>query len=120
MMHLQSLQWIVNRELAHDLGAQLRWSKRHAGKYRWVLYEMWPLSDTVTHQRAVLVCEQNISQVKALEDQFKKQNQRWVAGTGAGGVVTVTVLGVTICVCVIAWAILGCVSFSSSVRASLL
>jgi hypothetical protein len=42
---------------------QLRWSKRHPGKYRWVLYEMWPLVDPITHQRAVLVCEQNISQV---------------------------------------------------------
>ncbi len=56
--------------------AQLRWSKRIAGKYRWVLYEMWPLEDPVTHRRAVLVCEQNISQVKALEDQFKRQNKR--------------------------------------------
>lgn len=57
---------------------QLRWSKRHPGKFRWVLYEMWPLTDPVTQARAVLVCEQNISQVKALEEQIKKQNQRWV------------------------------------------
>ncbi len=56
--------------------AQLRWSKRISGKFRWVLYEMWPLVDPVTHKKCVLVCEQNISQVKALEDQFKKQNQR--------------------------------------------
>lgn len=59
---------------------QLRWSKRHPGKYRWVLYEMWPLTDPVTQARAVLVCEQNISQVKALEDEIRKQNQRWVLG----------------------------------------
>lgn len=57
---------------------QLRWSKRHPGKYRWVLYEMWPLTDPVTQQKAVLVCEQNISQVKALEEQIRKQNQRYV------------------------------------------
>lgn len=37
---------------------------------------MWPLTDPITQQKAVLVCEQNISQVKALEEQFKKQNQR--------------------------------------------
>lgn len=55
---------------------QLRWSKRYPGKFRWVLYEMWPLVDPVTDKRAVLVCEQNISQVKALEDQFKRQNKR--------------------------------------------
>ncbi|GIL91655.1 hypothetical protein Vretimale_9589 [Volvox reticuliferus] len=55
---------------------QLRWSKRHPGKYRWVLYEMWPSIDPVSQQKAVLVCEQNISQVKALEEQIKKQNQR--------------------------------------------
>jgi hypothetical protein len=57
---------------------QLRWSKRHPRKYRWVLYEMWPLLDPVDQSRAVLVCEQNISQVKALEEQIKKQNQRYV------------------------------------------
>lgn len=56
---------------------QLRWSKRHPGKYRWVLYEMWPLTDPISQSKAVLVCEQNISQVKALEEQFKKQNQRY-------------------------------------------
>jgi len=55
---------------------QLRWSKRHPGKFRWVLYEMWPQVDPVTQERAVLVCEQNISQVKAMEEQIKKQNQR--------------------------------------------
>lgn len=55
---------------------QLRWSKRHPGKYRWVLYEMWPLADPVSGQKSVLVCEQNISQVKALEEQIRKQNQR--------------------------------------------
>ncbi len=43
---------------------QLRWSKRHPGKFRWVLYEMWPAVDPVSLQKAVLVCEQNISQVK--------------------------------------------------------
>ncbi|KAF5830629.1 hypothetical protein DUNSADRAFT_14253 [Dunaliella salina] len=55
---------------------QLRWSKRHPGKFRWVLFEMWPLTDPITRRRAVLVCEQNISQVKALEEQFKRQNRR--------------------------------------------
>ncbi len=55
---------------------QLRWSKRHPGKFRWVLYEMWPSIDPVSQQKAVLVCEQNISQVKALEEQIKKQNER--------------------------------------------
>lgn len=48
-----------------------------------MLYEMWPLMDPITHQKAVLVCEQNISQVKALEEQFKKQNQRWAGRTGS-------------------------------------
>lgn len=57
---------------------QKRHSKRHPGKFRWVLYEMWPLADPVTHKQAVLVCEQNISQVRAVEDQFKTQNERWV------------------------------------------
>ena len=55
---------------------QLRASKRIPGKYRWVLYEMWPLTDPITQQRCVLVCEQNITQVKSLEEQFRKQNQR--------------------------------------------
>ncbi|GFH17336.1 phosphodiesterase [Haematococcus lacustris] len=59
-----------------DRFPQLRWSKRHPGKYRWVLYEMWPMTDPITQQRAVLVCEQNISQVKALEEQFKRTNER--------------------------------------------
>lgn len=45
---------------------QLRWSKRVAGKYRWVLHEMWPMTDPVSGQAAVLVTEQNISQVRSL------------------------------------------------------
>jgi hypothetical protein len=45
---------------------QLRWSKRVAGKYRWVLHEMWPMTDPVSGQAAVLVTEQNISQVRPL------------------------------------------------------
>eukprot|EP00798_Chlamydomonas_sp_ICE-L_P002634 gene2634-5007_t len=44
---------------------QLRWSKRHPGKFRWVLYEMWPLIDPITQKKAMLLCEQNISQVCA-------------------------------------------------------
>ena len=55
---------------------QLRASKRIPGKYRWVLYEMWPLTCPITQQPCVLVCEQNITQVKSLEEQFRKQNQR--------------------------------------------
>ncbi|GAX75245.1 hypothetical protein CEUSTIGMA_g2690.t1 [Chlamydomonas eustigma] len=55
---------------------QLRASKRIPGKYRWVLYEMWPLTDPITQQPCALVCEQNITQVKSLEEQFRKQNQR--------------------------------------------
>ena len=43
--------------------AQLRASARTPGKFRWVLYEMWPLKDPVTRLRSVLVCEQNITQV---------------------------------------------------------
>eukprot|EP00877_Chromochloris_zofingiensis_P004946 jgi/Chrzof1/14452/Cz09g03140.t1 len=55
---------------------QLRWSKRHPGKYRWVLYEMWPIEDPVSHKPAVLVTEQNISQVKLVEEQYSKQMER--------------------------------------------
>jgi len=55
---------------------QLRWSKRHPGKHRWVLYEMWPLDDPVTGTLAVLVTEQNISQVKAVEEQYREQMMR--------------------------------------------
>jgi len=51
---------------AHSRFPQLRWSKRHPGKFRWVLFEMWPLTDPITQRRAVLVCEQNISQVRKL------------------------------------------------------
>ena len=42
---------------------QFRASKRHPGKFRWVLFEMWPLTDPITQQRCALVCEQNITQV---------------------------------------------------------
>lgn len=55
---------------------QLRYSKRHPGKFRWVLYEMWPLMDPIGSKPAVLVTEQNITQVKSLEEQFKKENER--------------------------------------------
>lgn len=37
---------------------------------------MWPQTDPITRRRAVLICEQNITQVKALEEQFRKQNHR--------------------------------------------
>jgi hypothetical protein len=47
--------------------AQLRWSKRHPGKFRWVLYEMWPLMDPIGDKPAVLVTEQNITQVRFTE-----------------------------------------------------
>uniref|UniRef100_A0A7S0RAQ3 Phosphodiesterase n=1 Tax=Chlamydomonas leiostraca TaxID=1034604 RepID=A0A7S0RAQ3_9CHLO len=75
-MYLEAMRVIFKENKPCHRFPQLRWSKRHPGKYRWVLYEMWPLTDPITHQKAVLVCEQNISQVKALEEQFKKQNQR--------------------------------------------
>jgi hypothetical protein len=52
---------------------QLRWSKRHPGKSRWVLYEMWPLEDPVTGELALLVTEQNITQVKEMEEKFCKR-----------------------------------------------
>ncbi len=55
---------------------QLRESTRTPGKYRWVLYEMWPLRDPITQQQCVLVCEQNITQVKSLEEEFRRQNRR--------------------------------------------
>ena len=53
----------VEGEPCHRL-PQLRWSKRHPGKYRWVLYEMWPMQDPVSGRPAVLVTEHNISQVR--------------------------------------------------------
>jgi hypothetical protein len=42
---------------------QLRYSKRRPGKCRWVLYEMWGVDDPVTGLPALLVTEQNITQV---------------------------------------------------------
>mmetsp|Transcript_25460 Transcript_25460/g.55342 ORF Transcript_25460/g.55342 Transcript_25460/m.55342 type:complete len:787 (-) Transcript_25460:1267-3627(-) len=75
-MYLEAMDAIFKHNKPCHRFPQLRWSKRHPGKYRWVLYEMWPMVDPITHQKAVLVCEQNISQVKALEEQFKRQNQR--------------------------------------------
>lgn len=56
--------------------SQKRWSKRHPGKYRWVLYEMWPLRDPGSGRPAVLVTEQNISQVKATEQEMLCAQQR--------------------------------------------
>lgn len=85
-MYLEAMRVIFKENKPCHRFPQLRWSKRHPGKYRWVLYEMWPLSDPITHQKAVLVCEQNISQVKALEEQFKKQNQRSVSKASASPV----------------------------------
>lgn len=55
---------------------QLRWSKRHPGKFRWVLYEMWPLPDPVTKLKSMLVTEQNISEFIAQEQTFRRQNNR--------------------------------------------
>lgn len=75
-MYTAAMKAIFVDDLPCHRFAQLRASARTPGKFRWVLYEMWPLKDPVTHQRAVLVCEQNITQVKALEDKFKKQNKR--------------------------------------------
>ena len=75
-MYKEAMEAIFVLEQPCHRFPQLRWSKRHPGKYRWVLYEMWPSIDPVSQQKAVLVCEQNISQVKALEEQIKKQNER--------------------------------------------
>ncbi|KAG1666487.1 hypothetical protein FOA52_004869 [Chlamydomonas sp. UWO 241] len=54
---------------------QMRRSTRNPGKKRWVLFEMWPLIDPTTGQRAMLVCEQNISQVKSLEEKFVEEKE---------------------------------------------
>ncbi|GFH12783.1 phosphodiesterase [Haematococcus lacustris] len=75
-MYQEAMRAIFKEDKPCHRFPQLRWSKRHPGKYRWVLYEMWPMTDPITQQRAVLVCEQNISQVKALEEQFKRTNER--------------------------------------------
>lgn len=48
---------------------QLRSSRSDPGRLRWVLYEMWPLVDPVTKQKAVLVCEQNITQVAGMQQE---------------------------------------------------
>lgn len=75
-MYHAAMKAIFTEDLPCHRFAQLRASARTPGKFRWVLYEMWPLNDPVTRKRAVLVCEQNITQVKSLEEQFKRQNQR--------------------------------------------
>ncbi|WIA11311.1 hypothetical protein OEZ85_011434 [Tetradesmus obliquus] len=59
----------VNREPCFRL-PQLRYSKRRPGKCRWVLYEMWGMDDPVTGLPALLVTEQNITQVKSVEEQY--------------------------------------------------
>jgi hypothetical protein len=66
------LLWLPLQEACYRL-PQLRWSKRHPGKSRWVLYEMWPLEDPVTGELALLVTEQNITQVKEMEEKFCKR-----------------------------------------------
>lgn len=55
---------------------QRRWSKRYPGKSRWVLYDLWPVTDPVTGKAAVLVTEQNITQVKEIEEEFKKRTKQ--------------------------------------------
>lgn len=75
-MYAEAMEAIFKQQKPCHRFPQLRWSKRHPGKFRWVLYEMWPLKDPISGKQAVLVTEQNISQVKALEEQFRKQNER--------------------------------------------
>ncbi len=60
----QRPDWRAPRHVLPRRVPQMRWSKRVPGKYRWVLHEMWPMTDPVSGQAAVLVTEQNISQVR--------------------------------------------------------
>ena len=59
-----ALEAIFERGLRSFRLPQKRWSQRVPGKYRWVLYEMWPMADPVSGQPAMLVTEQNISEVR--------------------------------------------------------
>lgn len=58
-----AMEAIFEKNAPNHRISQKRWSKRMPGKYRWVLHEMWPIVESVTGQVAVMVTEQNITEV---------------------------------------------------------